>query len=310
MLGRSVTVTALGVGGMLANIESSPADSFLRRNDIGLGQTSLLFRVRNAGVEHRMVIDCGTQWQTNFRANGLTPGDPDSVLITHAHPDHIGGLGELLLARKFDWSEAPKLIVYLPKELYGEVWPKFLQFQLETLGSLVGLRHARMDDYCEARMVEPGQEINLLDGTARIKIIQAKHHLSAGAIQPCYGIWLMTYKEVKLYYSGDSQFDLDLLMPHWLPADLIIQDGKTGKEKGEGSIHSHILQLASGKVPREVRGKMRIAHYQKNFADYNILIEEAGLLGFLQQGEVLDLEDLEGCLTPFDPVVEKFYLRR
>lgn len=45
--------------------------------------SSLLVTVRG----HRLMIDCGADWR-----NRLSKVDPDTVFITHAHPDHACGL--------------------------------------------------------------------------------------------------------------------------------------------------------------------------------------------------------------------------
>ncbi|MBD3384039.1 MBL fold metallo-hydrolase [candidate division KSB1 bacterium] len=37
--------------------------------------------------DHKVMIDCGEDW-----INRLSKVDPDALLITHAHPDHVGGL--------------------------------------------------------------------------------------------------------------------------------------------------------------------------------------------------------------------------
>lgn len=101
-----LTITAVSDGYLhasfdfLANID--PADAARMQEDAGIkDHTSIhinCYLVRGGG---RMVlIDAGAggfkQWGGRLKANlllaGIQPSEIDAILLTHAHPDHVGGL--------------------------------------------------------------------------------------------------------------------------------------------------------------------------------------------------------------------------
>lgn len=84
----------------LANID--PADAFRMQENAGIkDHTSIhinCYLVRSGG--RTILIDAGAggfkQWggrlKTNLLLAGIQPSEIDAILLTHAHPDHVGGL--------------------------------------------------------------------------------------------------------------------------------------------------------------------------------------------------------------------------
>jgi len=101
-----LTITAVSDGYLeasfdfLANID--PADASRMQVKAGIAdQTSIhinCYLVRGAG--RTVLIDAGAggfkQWGGRLKANlllaGIQPSEIDTILMTHAHPDHVGGL--------------------------------------------------------------------------------------------------------------------------------------------------------------------------------------------------------------------------
>ncbi len=101
-----LTITAVSDGYLhasfdfLANID--PADAARMQENAGItDHTSIhinCYLVRSSG--HTILIDAGAggfkQWggrlKTNLLLAGIHPSEIDAILLTHAHPDHVGGL--------------------------------------------------------------------------------------------------------------------------------------------------------------------------------------------------------------------------
>ncbi|MBO0145544.1 MBL fold metallo-hydrolase, partial [Agrobacterium sp. Ap1] len=97
----------------LANID--PADASRMQEDAGIeDRTSIhinCYVVRGGG--RTILIDAGAggfkQWggrlTTNLLLAGIDPSEIDAILLTHAHPDHVGGLTDASGAAIFPNAE-------------------------------------------------------------------------------------------------------------------------------------------------------------------------------------------------------------
>jgi glyoxylase-like metal-dependent hydrolase (beta-lactamase superfamily II) len=101
-----LSVIAISDGYLTANLDIlsgiAPAEALRMQEDAGLAEPSAIhincYLVRGAG--RTVLIDAGAggikQWGGHLIANlalaGVEPSDIDTILLTHAHPDHVGGL--------------------------------------------------------------------------------------------------------------------------------------------------------------------------------------------------------------------------
>ncbi len=95
-------------GGTPQEVDELLSNNFLETNRVVLEENVLV-----AAIGGRLVlIDCGVgssllfgkgggQLLSNMKAAGISPSDVDSVLLSHAHPDHLGGLMDDGGARNF-----------------------------------------------------------------------------------------------------------------------------------------------------------------------------------------------------------------
>lgn len=101
-----LSITAISDGYLTAGLDIlsgiDPAEATLMQEDAGVAQPSVIhincYLVRGGG--RTILIDAGAggikQWGGHLIANlslaGVQPRDIDTILLTHAHPDHVGGL--------------------------------------------------------------------------------------------------------------------------------------------------------------------------------------------------------------------------
>jgi len=72
-------------------------------------------------VEHnnvRIMIDCGADWLGRLHAIA-----PTAILLTHAHPDHAGGLAEGAPCPVYATDKTQRLLSHFPIRDRRKVWP-------------------------------------------------------------------------------------------------------------------------------------------------------------------------------------------
>jgi ribonuclease BN (tRNA processing enzyme) len=76
------------------------------------GRFQTCFVLRSSGAS--MMIDCGASSLTALKAQQIEPNDIETVVLTHLHGDHFGGLPFLILDGQFRRRERPLTIAGPP----------------------------------------------------------------------------------------------------------------------------------------------------------------------------------------------------
>lgn len=131
-------VTALSDGCMVASlallsgIDVTDAGEIKHRAGITDPDSLHIFGYLIRGCGRTILVDSGTgganniggQLQTNLQACGVMPDEVDTVLLTHAHPDHIGGLldeeGEAMYPRAHLYLHPDELEYWLDDNLMAQ----------------------------------------------------------------------------------------------------------------------------------------------------------------------------------------------
>lgn len=160
----------------------------------------------------RHLLDCGATSLVAMKAAGIDPNTIDSVLITHLHGDHIGGLPFLILDGQFHGRTEPLRVVG-PPGIAGR-----LHALMEAMypGSSAKVRRFAVD------VVELAERQPM--GVADLTVVAHQVVHSSGA--PPYGYRIEADGRV-LAYTGDTEWT-DALLDLARGADLLLCECYSG----------------------------------------------------------------------------------
>jgi ribonuclease BN (tRNA processing enzyme) len=83
----------------------------------GRRQSAVMLRLANGGV----LVDCGATTATGLAALGIDRDEIDSLVVSHFHGDHYGGIPALLLAALYEDQRRHPLRIVGPPGIEGRV---------------------------------------------------------------------------------------------------------------------------------------------------------------------------------------------
>lgn len=161
-----------------------------------------------AGAD-RLLVDCGATAMIAMRQHGIDPDTIDTVLLSHLHGDHFGGLPLILLEAQFVSQRTRPLVVAGPPGTTDRLWramevlfPRSSEIRWSFPLEIVELAAGRADPF----------------GVLSVLPIEVVH--PAGA--PAYALRLSHDGQV-IAYSGDTEWT-DALPTVARDADLFIME--------------------------------------------------------------------------------------
>jgi ribonuclease BN (tRNA processing enzyme) len=251
-------VTFLGVGAAFAN-------TMFQSN---------IFLVK--GRTHVM-IDLGSKASVALYGTGLSVLDVENLVVTHSHADHVGGIEEWCLKARYAAPLIRKCArgEYKPNLLTTEeyahiLWDATLRGGLEhsegsrpgqlmSLSDYVNLVYGgRVDGY--GRRVyglSVGEGADAID----LKLMRTNHvpDNSAGWQTAFYSVGVLV--DDRVFITGDTMFDLDLVEEFGARADVIFHDCQELK----GGVHASYEELCG--LPSQLRAKTILYHLTDNVRD-------------------------------------------
>jgi len=236
-------------------------------------------------ITHRLLMDAGTHIQESLLSQNLDAIDIDAIFISHLHGDHCHGL-EYIGFKTFFIPEfgtnKPKLMAN--NKILDKLWNETLK---GTMGSMNGSR-CTLDTYFNNVRIKPRDGFQFA-GT-EFSLIQVPHVIDDYEEVPAYGL---KFKEdnVKVFITGDCQFDFWRMIGQYEDADIIFHDCEMLEYPN--SVHAQFNQLKE--IPLQYKEKMWLYHYMlygKTFEELEKEVLEAGFAGLVKRGQSFETEDI------------------
>jgi ribonuclease BN (tRNA processing enzyme) len=243
-----------------------------------LNQTNALIL---KGGDH-LLVDCGTKTPQALFNIGCPVTSIRNIFITHTHADHIGGIEEVCLMGRYGAKQKP--VIYIPEYFEDILWSHSL-----AGGSAYNERDAQgrplaFADFWEIKRPAwvPGQPRETWEfeaGSINIKIFRTKHIPDSSASWqdsfPSFGLVI----DDRILFTSDTRFDPDMIQGYGLGQNIeaVFHDCQLFT----GGVHASLEELAA--LPKTIRAKTWLMHYQDNWEKALPAVEKAGFAGFAKQ---------------------------
>jgi len=152
----------------------------------GRRQSATLVRGPSGGL----LFDCGGTTLTGLNALGIERGEVDTILVSHFHADHFGGIPGMLIAMLYEDQRDAPLRIAGPPEVEARV-----RAACAALGHPLEDRLWRFKT--EFQVLEPGKPASL--GPVGAVAFQTHHNPEANPQG-----YVVTAGEKRIAYSGDT----------------------------------------------------------------------------------------------------------
>lgn len=235
-----------------------------------LFQTNFLVRPAEGAP---FLIDCGHTASRALHALGQPFPSVSTVLLSHLHGDHIGGLEELGFMGYFAWGFRPRL--HVPEDLLPHLWAQALQAgmgQRLTRGGGPAFE-AGMETYFDVQPVRRGEPFRL--GSALVTPFPTPH--TPG--RPSWGFRVDDSATGKgALFTCDSRFDPGNLERFAPGVDAIFHDCQL-TTNGGGHIHATLDELLT--LAPVDRSRVFLVHYGDDWRSHR---ERAAGMVFAEEG--------------------------
>lgn len=187
----------------------------------------------------RCLVDCGASSLIGLKAAGIDPASIDTIVISHLHGDHFGGLPFLLLDAQFESKRSTPLRIVGHADLEAR-----LRQAMDVLYPRSQLAFDKVD--VEIIAVDPASPVTL--GSGSVEVVEVVHF--AGS--PPFGVRVTTPSGAVIAYSGDTEWT-DTLVDLADGADLFIvecnfYDRRITWHMDYATLSANLHRLSAGRV--------------------------------------------------------------
>jgi ribonuclease BN (tRNA processing enzyme) len=157
----------------------------------------------------QILLDCGCSSLIGMQRCGVIPAEIDTVVISHLHGDHFGGIPYLLLEGKYASQRTRPLTL---------IGPSGLQQRVETVAEALypGMVEKKSSFPVEYQLLDPKKSLQI--NSHQVECFQVKH----GSSKHAYGLRVEVAGKI-ISYTGDTEWT-DNLIPLAQGSDLLIAE--------------------------------------------------------------------------------------
>lgn len=204
---------------------------------------------------------------------GLDTTDINTILPTHSHSDHVGGIEALVLMNRYigtRFLNKPKITMVINDDYQKILWNHTLQggLELNEVGENIPDK-LKFTDYFnvvhpELKNSHPREIFELDYHGIHLELFRTNHipeqARSWGASFFSYGLFI----DNRVFISGDTQLDIDLINLYYDRSEVMFHD----VQFFSGGVHASLEDLKS--LPEHIKKKMYLTHYSDEWKEKDI----------------------------------------
>lgn len=235
--------------------------------------------------DYHILVDFGMTGPTALlNTAGLKAHNIETVLPTHSHADHVGGIEYLGLMNRYvgmKLMNRPKIKMIISEEYQRVLWDGTLRGGMEWNEQEINTgRKLSFGDYFQLirpiwKKSQPREVFEIDFNGIHLEMFRVMHTPESAVDWQESFISHGLFIDDKIFVSGDTKFDLDLINMYKDRAQVMFHDCQFFK----GGVHASLEELKT--LPFKVKRKMFLMHYPDSWEKQNI----DGFAGWTEQGK-------------------------
>lgn len=217
---------------------------------------------------------------------GLAVTDIETILPTHSHGDHVGGLEAIALMNRYvgmRFMKKPKVKMIIDENYQRVLWTHTLQGGLEwNEKDEKTSQKLQFSDFFEVirptwKTFSPRETFKLDYGDIHLEIFRTNHIPEQSNAWEASFISYGLFVDNRIFISGDTKFDQDLI--HYYYGEREAQVCFHDVQFFPGAVHAPLADLQKW-LPKDYKAKTFLMHYSDNY----LYQDGTSFAGWAEQG--------------------------